>query len=280
MAVATLTDGAANMNAGSWSDTIGFAAASTLIVPRGGQTIAGFDASAIAAGSYTRIQRPFVGNIGTAATPLIVSMTDGSIAQKKTTVVGAGGNTEGYFYYGAGGGTCFVKGYTAGIDNLLVDTFGTLGVVGGIMSFTNIVQGTVQINGATTMTNLEVHGGVVTLDALTSGAAGTTLDVYDGTVTLNRAGGTVNVYGGTLFIDNDSATATTAVTMYGGKLVVIAGDITTLAPKDGAFDGTGARKPIAIATRNRGWVADNKGNFNGGLITFTTDTLIPFGREV
>ena len=58
---------------------------------RGSQTIAGFDASAIAAGLYTRVERPFVGNIGTSGTPLIVSMTDGSIAQKKTSVVGAGG---------------------------------------------------------------------------------------------------------------------------------------------------------------------------------------------
>lgn len=280
MAVATLTDGALNMNAGSWSDATGFAAGSTLIVPRGSQNIAGFDASAIAAGLYTRIERPFVGNIGASGTPLIVSMTDGSAAQKKTTVVGAGGNTEGYFYYGAGGGSLFLKGYTGGIDNLVVDTFGTLGLIGGTMTWTNIASGTVQANGATTMVNTEIHGGVYTADALTSGSAPTTLDVYNGSVILNRPGGTINLYGGTLTIDNDSATATTAITLYGGTLIVIAGDITALTPKDGTFDATSARKPIAIGTRNRGWVAANKGNFNGGLVTFTTDTLVPFGRAV
>lgn len=280
MAVTTLTDGAANMNAGSWLDGIGFAAGSTLIVPRGGQPIAGFDASAIAAGLYTRIERPFVGNIGTAATPLIISMTDGSIAQKKTTVVGAGGNSEGYFYYGAGSGSCYIKGYTAGIDNVLIDTPGLLGIVGGVMSFTNLAAGTVQVNGATTMTNTETHGGDMTLDPLTSGAAGTTLTMYDGVVKLNRAGGTIVLNGGTLFLDNDTATATTAITLNGGTLVLIAGDITTLTPNHGTFDATNVRKPVAIGTRNRGWVASNKGNFNGGLVTFTTDTLYPFARAV
>ena len=283
MALEYLTSGATDMNDGSWivaagTPGSGFAAGGTFVVSSGNQTITGRDYSASANNLLSmRIEKPFTGNIGTAAAPLICTFTDGSTSSQKTSA-----NTEGYFYYGAGGGTCFLKADSTGaasindtFDNLIIDTAGFCGWIGGTAVFLDLINGTCQVNAAGSVTTANVRNGTLTIDAKSSGANVTTLNVYGGTVFVSRPVVTINVYGGTVIMSNTTTTATTTVNQYGGNVIWLSGDITTINQYQGAFDFSGLQRASTFTTWNRGPLATRKGTLLNGQLTVTNDIAVP-----
>lgn len=278
MAVEYLNDGATTMADAQWSGGTGFATAnSTLVVSSGNQQlITGYDNSADTDnGLYLRIEKPFTGNIGTAANPLITTFSDGTAGQKTSA------NTEGYLFYGAGGGSLFVK-FDSGAaplpdvcDNLIIDTGGYCGVIGGTVAFLDLINGRCDINGATTVTTANIRNGILNIDAKGAGGNVTTMNVYGGTVFVNRPVATLNVYGGTVIMQNTTATATTTVNQYGGTVIWLAASVTTVNQFQGSFDFSGLQKAATFTTWNRGPLAVRKGTLLNGQLTVTNDIAVP-----
>lgn len=156
MALSYLTAGATNMNAGSWSDAIGFATSATLIVSsQTSQTIAGFDGSIAGIGqiSYLDLRRLFSGTIGSTAAPLK-----------------CGASTR--IWNDMGGGTLYLQAANDTTGGSAANTIAlyqhsgpsTAILIGGTFTQVQVGAGNVTIGAGTVVTTLYVTGGTVTVE--------------------------------------------------------------------------------------------------------------------
>lgn len=253
MALEYLNDGAVSFAAANWSAATGFADNATLVATLTGQTVSSdLDWS----GLTTGINRFYVtvgsnGSIGTSASGSLKvdiddSTGDWSSANATRSRLEVFANS-GQFYINAGGASGV-------ISNSFVDTGGTFYFTGGTWTLAKITRGTFNVNESSTLGTLWVWGPASgTIEAKTSGL--TTLNMLGGpgnaggNVILRRAGTTINLYGGTLTYAALSGTTTT-VNIYGGTFIHQAGAITTVNGYGGAYVAR-LKRAATIGTFNR-----------------------------
>jgi len=270
MARTNLNDGATSFAAANWGDGIGFATNADLVVS--GATsgiVAGLDQSAVATGINSLIFSPtFSGNVGSeAAGNLKVDIDD------VTGVWTSAATTKAKLVYAAAGGVCRIDaaGGSTKIENTFVDApGGILLCMGGLWTYLNVYKGTVNVNASVTLTDIYIDGpATVLIEAKASALS--SMYMWSGNCTLKRPASTkIYLYGGTLTIDDDAAVATVAIEQNGGKLVHLAGGITTYTANAGEYTSASMRKSCTIGTRNRR--RGFKFTDNSLFLTITTDT--------
>jgi len=253
----------------------GFAAGCQLLIPDGTQNIVtAVDQSAVAYGLSFEVARLFSGNIGTAASPLRYAWSDGSAAEKSS------GNTEGYFKYFAGGGSCYLYCTNAApttTDNIFQNSPGAkLFLTNGTVSFMHIENGLLDVNTNCVITNFDGYGGSSTIDVQATPTNITNMTVWGGVHTLKRAvTGTLTINGGTVIYDYELAVAGT-VAINGGTFDHRAGPITTLNHNAGIHDTTRMRRLSTVTTCTRKPNSVYRGTRVGGPLTITNDYNIGF----
>lgn len=243
MALSYLTAGALNMNAGSWSDGIGFATSATLIVSsQSAQTIAGFDGSIAGIGqiSYLDLRSLFSGTIGSAASPLK-----------------CGASTR--VWNNMGGGTLYLQAANDTTGGSAANTIAlyqhtgpsTATLIGGTFTQVQISSGNVTIGSGTVVTTLYVSGGVVTIEDNAT-AITTVVVTGSGRVTCRRQVTTVTTSGSGQFSYDDTGAVTTATIEAGSFWTHLQGNITTAVIR-GAFNASGLKADATIGGTSLTW---------------------------
>jgi hypothetical protein len=250
MATEYLNDGATSFAAANWATITGgagsgFVNTATLIVPGGSNSVTGdMDWSALTSGiAWLKIAEPFSGNIGTAASPLYVDVTDGSAAEWRSD------NNEG---------------------RLRHDGSGRSYLINGTVTYLRVQRGTFQAEAASTVTNAVLMGGSATF--LTKTAAGTLLNVYAGSHVIQRPFTTINVYGGTLLVNVYNAAGASTINQYGGTVILYGHGNTAVTAYNhlgGALDWSKLRVDTTITTYTRQFGATVSGRPNGAALTLT-----------
>lgn len=243
MALSYLTAGATNMNAGSWSDGIGFATSATLIVSsQTAQTVAGFDASIAGIGqiSYLDLRHLFSGTIGSVASPLK-----------------CGASTR--VWNAMSGGTLYLQAANDTTGGSTANTIAlyqhsgqsTAYLVGGTFTQVQIGAGVVTIGSSAVVTTLYVTGGTVTIED--NATAITTVVVSgSGKVVCRRQVTTITTSGGGQFSYDDTGAITTATIEAGSIWTHLQGNITTAIIR-GRFDASGLKADATIGGTSVTW---------------------------
>jgi len=243
MALSYLTDGALNMNAGSWSDGIGFATTATLIVSSAtSQTVAGFDASVAGIGqiSYLDLRPLFSGTIGSAASPLK-----------------CGASTR--VWNAMSGGTLYLQAANDTTGGSAANTIAlyqhsgpsTANLSGGTFTQIQVGAGVVNIGASAVVTTLYVTGGTVNI-ADNATAITTVVVSGSGKVICNRQVRTVTTSGGAQFTYNDTSAVTTATIEAGSIWNHFQGNITTAVIR-GTFNASGLKADATIGGTSLTW---------------------------
>lgn len=268
--------GATSMAAGSWTGDNFGTANYALVVPGGvnGQNIFDDMAQGTTAGRSLRIARPFSGKIGQKDSPLVLKLTDGSAAQKRSD------NTEAFLLYEAALGEMHASADT-GIDNLFVNGNGLFNVVGGPWGWMHLNSGGLLTQAAAQFNYLQVTGGNGSIKAYSGGGAlPTTIDIWDGTITLERymlaVTGAINVYGGKLILNVPPGTAVPIINLHGGRFEHISGDVTAFTHNNGVHDYSSMNKLSTIATCVRRPLARAVGVRSSNMLTITNDYTSQF----
>jgi hypothetical protein len=227
--------------------------------------------------AYLKLAERFSGNIGAAATPLILDAdaTD-------TEWSSAAATSSRIEHYGPG--TLFI---TAGAGNTKVSNLFQFGVgrtvcINGIFANVQIKNGTLQVEEAATLTKADLFGGSATI--VKKSTASTTLNVHGGNHTLQRPCTTINVYGGTLTVNAFYAQAASSINIYGGTVNLLGHGstaITAITQYGGFLDVSSLRVETTITTYTRYANARVSGKPMGASITVTNDvrkdpTIQPF----
>lgn len=243
MALSYLTPGALNMNAGSWSDGIGFATSATLIVSnQSAQTIAGFDGSVAGIGqiSYLDLRGLFSGTIGSTASPLK-----------------CGASTR--VWNNMSGGTLYLQAANDTTGGSAANTIAlyqhsgpsTATLIGGTFTQVQVGNGNVTIGSGTVVTTLIVTGGTVTVED--NATAITTLVVSGGgKLILRRQVTTVTTDGLSVITYDDTSAITTATIGAGSTWNHLQGNITTATIR-GAFNASGLKADATIGGTSLTW---------------------------
>jgi hypothetical protein len=230
MAFAYLNDGATSFAAANWSDATGVADAAELAVGEGGQSIlSDLDHSTIGGGNEgleaLRISRQFRGIIGTGSSPLRVDIENSADAILRYEAA------AGQMYYKAEGddSTC---------NNLLVNSGGSMNVVGGTIVSLVVERGTCNVDENTVVTTAYLLGGRGTIED--NGTGFTNCYVNGGVWTIRRAGVYHIGEGASVTFDIDGGTV--AANIYGGSVRVTRGTIQTYNQYAGRVDSTGLER--------------------------------------
>ena len=271
MAVEFLNDGATSFATANWATITGtggsgFADGATLIVPGGGNSItAGLDQSAAATTgiSYLITTAGYSGSIGTSASPHIVEVSDGTIAEWRSD------NTEGRFEHN-GTGTLYIQGAGGGVDNLMQNGIGNTILISGTATYARVQNGRFQAEAASVVTNAAIMGGSSLFGTKTT--AGTLLNMWGGSCTTRRPFTTMNVYGGTLFVDVYNAAAASTINIYGGRVILNGHGntaITAVNHYGGEFDTRTLRVNTTITTYLSQFGAMFSGRPSGAILDIT-----------
>jgi hypothetical protein len=270
MATEYLNDGATSFAAANWATIAGvggsgFANGATLVVPGGSNSVTGdLDWTALTTGIATlKIAEPFSGNIGTAASPLYVDVTDGSAAEWRSD------NNEGRLRHD-GSGSLFFRSDATAVDNFWQYGAGRSYLINGTVTYLRVQRGTFQAEAASTVTNAVLMGGSATF--LTKTAAGTLLNVYAGSHVIQRPFTTINVYGGTLLVNVYNAAGASTINQYGGTVILYGHGNTAVTAYNhlgGALDWSKLRVDTTITTYTRQFGATVSGRPNGAALTLT-----------
>ncbi len=243
MALSYHTAGATNMNAGSWSDAIGFATSATLIVSsQTSQTIAGFDGSIAGIGqiSYLDLRRLFSGTIGSTAAPL-------KCGASTRVLNDTGGGT--LYLQAANDTTGGSAANTIALSQHLGPSTATL--IGGTFTQVQVGAGNVTIGAGTVVTTLIVTGGTCTVEY--NATAITTIRVRGGgKLILRRQVTTIKTDGRSVITYDDSGTITTAEIGDGSTWNHLQGNITT-ADIAGVFSATNLKADATIGGTSLTW---------------------------
>jgi len=272
MAVEYLNEGATSFAAANWATVAGVAGSGVvdgaeLVCPTGGASVTAGLTYATASISYLKLAERFSGNIGTAATPLILDAdaTDTEWSSSAAT----SSRIEHY-----GPGTLYI---TAGAGNTKVSNLFQFGVgrtvmINGIFANVQVKNGTLQVEEAATLTKADLVGGSATI--VKKSTASTTINVHGGSHTLQRPCTTINVYGGTLNVNAFYAQAASSINIYGGTVNLIGHGstaITAVTQYGGFLDLTSLRVDTTITTLTRYANAKISAKPMGASITVTND---------
>lgn len=271
MAIEYLNDGATSLAAANWATITGgggsgYANGATLVIPGGGNNItAALDQSASATTgiTYLIIAAGYSGSIGTASSPHIVEVSDGSIAEWRSD------NTEGRIEHN-GTGVLYVQGSDTGIDNLMQNGAGQTILISGTATYARVQSGRFQAEAASVVTNAAVLGGSVLFATKTT--AGTLLNVWGGSVTTRRPWTTLNVYGGTVIVDVYNAAAGSTINIHGGRVVLNGHGNTAITAVNhyaGEFDCRSVRVKTVITAYTRQKFASFPGRPSGTVLELT-----------
>jgi hypothetical protein len=273
MATEYLVEGVNSLAAGNWrlGDTTtvgsGFVNAATLVINSGSTAITSdLNWSSLTNGvQYLKIAEKFGGNIGTGTSPLIVDASDSTAAVEWSSAAPTEARIE-----HQGTGTLYLQGDNYGIDNLMQDGAGGTVLVSGTAAYLRVQRGKFQAETAAVVTNAALIDGTATFGTKTT--AGTLLNVWGGSHTIQRPFTTINVYGGVVTINAVGAGAASTINQYGGTVILIAHSNTAITAYNhfgGTFDPRGLKFDTIITTYTRSFGATFSGRPNGAALTLT-----------
>lgn len=277
MAVEYLAEGATTFAAASWATVAGVGGSGVvdnaeLVCPTGGASVtAGLTYATLAAPnegiSYLKIAERFSGNIGTAAVPFLVD-----VDKVDTEWSSAAATSSRIEHYGPGTLYITAGGPNTKVSNLFQFGVGRTVMISGTFAYTQIKNGTLQVEEAATLTKADLFGGSATI--VKKSSQSTTINVHGGSHTLQRPCTTINVYGGTLNVNVFYAQQASTINIYGGTVNLIGHGstaITAITQYGGFLDLTSLRVDTTITTLTRYANAKISAKPMGASITVTND---------
>ena len=239
MAIAYLNKGAVSLASANWSDSTGFADDATLVINKsfgGGQPLTSdTDYSSLTEGiNYLDIRAGAQGQLGNGSNPLKVDADTDSGSTAADYIANFGSGVT--LFLQAGGDDTLILNFTMG--NQPVGLPNTSNLVGGTYTNVGMMNGTLNANQSTVITNYDQYGGYAEIDY--NSTAITAARIMGGTCIIKRLVTTLTVGKDARVIydpdDQISSFSGTTINQYGGYLVQKRGATPTILSLAGTHD--------------------------------------------